>query len=335
MQNPCLETTLYILNRVVQYMEEAQLPKIAVSACLLGEQVRYNGGHCNHRLLQSVSKNIETIPICPEVGIGMGTPRPTIRLVHEDEKIHLIEPKSGTDYTEDMMNWSELQSDFLLKQRISGIILKKDSPSCGLERVKVYHNGNPRKEGQGVFAMVFTSLNPQIPAIEEGRLNDAVQMENFFARVGMMHRWWERDEQGWTLSSLQQFHSEHKLLLQSRSPNAPAALGRLISNHSDHHPQQLALEYITLAQSHMNTIVQRKHVAGALRRAVGRLPETISGKARQRVHSWIDGYLAGTAPRMAPLAVIEQMFEISELEHLPWKRLFQPFDMNSGVFAKI
>ena len=160
-------------------MEEAQLPKIAVSACLLGEQVRYNGGHCNHRLLQSVSKNIETIPICPEVGIGMGTPRPTIRLVHEDEKIHLIEPKSGTDYTEDMMNWSELQSDFLLKQRISGIILKKDSPSCGLERVKVYHNGNPRKEGQGVFAMVFTSLNPQIPAIEEGRLNDAVQMENF------------------------------------------------------------------------------------------------------------------------------------------------------------
>ena len=85
----------------------------------------------------------------------------------------------------------------------------------------------------------------------------------------------------------------------------------------------------------MNTIVQRKHVAGALRRAVGRLPKTISGRARQRVHTWIDGYLAGTAPRMAPLAVIEQMFEIAELEHLPWKRLFQPFDMNSGVFAKI
>ena len=316
-------------------MVESETPRVAVSACLLGEQVRYNGGHCNHRLLQSVSKNIETIPICPEVGIGLGTPRPTIRLVHEDDKIHLIEPKSGADYTDDMINWSELQSEFLIKQKISGIILKKDSPSCGLERVKVYHNGNPRKEGQGLFAMVFTSMNPQIPAIEEGRLNDAVQMENFFARVGMMHRWWERDQQGWTMASLQQFHSEHKLLLQSRSPNAPAALGRLISDFSGKHPQQLALEYITLAQSHMNTIVQRKHVAGALRRAVGRLPKTISGRARQRVHTWIDGYLAGTAPRMAPLAVIEQMFEIAELEHLPWKRLFQPFDLNSGVFAKI
>ena len=254
---------------------------------------------------------------------------------HEDDKIHLIEPKSGTDYTDDMISWSELQSDFLIKQKISGIILKKDSPSCGLERVKVYHNGNPRKEGQGLFAMVFTSMNPQIPAIEEGRLNDAVQMENFFARVGMMHRWWERDQQGWTMASLQQFHSEHKLLLQSRSPNAPATLGRLISDFSGKHPQQLALEYITLAQSHMNTIVKRKHVAGALRRAAGRLPKTISGRARQRVHTWIDGYVAGTAPRMAPLAVIEQMFEIAELEHLPWKRLFQPFDMNSGVFAKI
>ena len=331
----CFKTTLYILNRVVQGMVVTEIPRVAVSACLLGEQVRYNGGHCNHRLLQSVSKNIETIPICPEVGIGLGTPRPTIRLVHEDDKIHLIEPKSGADYTDDMMSWSELQSDFLIKQKISGIILKKDSPSCGLERVKVYHNGNPRKEGQGLFAMVFTSMNPQIPAIEEGRLNDAVQMENFFARVGMMHRWWERDQQGWTMASLQQFHSEHKLLLQSRSPNAPATLGRLISDFSGKHPQQLALEYITLAQSHMNTIVKRKHVAGALRRAAGRLPKTISGRARQRVHTCIDGYVAGTAPRMAPLPVIEQMFEIAELEHLPWKRLFQPFDMNSGVFAKI
>ena len=106
-------------------MVESETPRVAVSACLLGEQVRYNGGHCNHRLLQSVSKNIETIPICPEVGIGLGTPRPTIRLVHEDDKIHLIEPKSGADYTDDMINWSELQSEFLIKQKISMATLEK------------------------------------------------------------------------------------------------------------------------------------------------------------------------------------------------------------------
>ena len=316
-------------------MQEAQTPKIAISACLLGQNVRYNGGHCNHRLLQSVSKNIETIPICPEVGIGLGTPRPTIRLVREEGEIHLIEPVSGDDLTDTMLSWSELQSDALMHQKISGIVLKKDSPSCGLERVKVYENKHPQRDGQGLFAMVFTNLNPQIPAIEEGRLNDPLQLENFFARVGMMHRWWQRDEEGWTVSSLQQFHAEHKLLLQSRSPKAPAELGRLISQSDKEHIEKVALRYITAAQMHMNTIVKKKYVAGALRRAVGRLPNSISGKIRQQVHGWIDGYVAGTAPRMAPIAVIDQMFVMAGLEHLPWKRLFQPFDMNSGIFAKV
>ena len=316
-------------------MEASTNPRIAVSACLLGQPVRYNGGHCNHRLLQGVIKHIDTVPICPEMGIGLGSPRPTIRLVREEGQIRLIEPNSGDDLTDSMLAWSELQSDALMHQKISGIVLKKDSPSCGIERVKVYENENPQRDGQGLFTMVFTNLNPHIPAIEEGRLNDSIQLENFFARVGMMHRWWQRDEEGWPLSSLQQFHAEHKLLLQSRSPKAPAELGRLISQSKEIHVDNLALKYITMAQMHMDTIVEKKNVAGALRRAVGRLPKTIPSKIRQQVHGWIDGYLAGTAPRMAPVAVINQMFIMSGLEHLPWKRLFQPFDMRSGVFAKV
>ena len=316
-------------------MESLEQPRIAVSACLLGQNVRYNGGHCNHRLLQSVIKNIETVPICPEVGIGLGSPRPTIRLVREEEKIRLIEPISGDDLTEPMIQWSELQSDMLMHKKISGIVLKKDSPSCGIERVKVYDKSHPQKNGQCLFTMAFTNLNPHIPAIEEGRLNDSVQLENFFARVGLMHRWWQQDEIGWSKSSLQKFHSEHKLLLQSRSPNAPSELGRLISTNDEMHIDNLALKYITLAQMHMDTIVKKKHVAGALRRAVGRLPNTIPGNIRQQVHGWIDGYVEGTAPRMAPLAGINQMFEISGLDHVPWKRLFQPFDMSSGIFAKV
>jgi uncharacterized protein YbbK (DUF523 family)/uncharacterized protein YbgA (DUF1722 family) len=316
-------------------MQGTETPRIAVSACLLGENVRYNGGHCNHRLLKNASKHIETIPICPEMGIGLGSPRPTIRLVRQDGKIHLVEPILGSDLTDSMLAWSELQSDALMHQKISGIVLKKDSPSCGIERVKVYENNNANRDGKGLFAMVFTNLNPQIPAIEEGRLNDPLQLENFFARVGMMHRWWQQDGQGWTTSSLQKFHAEHKLLLQSRSPNAPAELGRLISQSTEYHIDKLALKYITLAQHHMDTIVKKKYVAGALRRAVGRLPNSISGTIRKQVHSWIDGYVEGTAPRMAPIAVIDQMFVMSGLEHLPWKRLFQPFDMNSGIFAKL
>jgi len=318
-------------------VEPEYLPKVAVSACLLGQNVRYNGGHCNFALFDRLNNYIEKISFCPEVGIGLGTPRPTVRLVNSPAGIRLIEPKSGEDYTQKMAEWSELQSDALINQRISGIVFKKGSPSCGLERVKVYsEKAHPQKNGTGLFSMIFTTLYPHIPAIEEGRLSEPVQAENFLARVAMMDLWWKYEERGWTRSSLQQFHGEHKLLLQSRSPNAPRILGNRLAVNPENKPiNELALEYITGAQEYMSHNVEKRYVAAALRRAVGRLPKNLPKSQRAYLHTWIDYYSKGLVPRIASMALIQQAYEMVGSEHLPWKRLFEPFNIVSGVMAKV
>lgn len=318
-------------------VKSKSLPKVAVSACLLGQNVRYNGGHCNFALFDQLNNYIEKVSFCPEVGIGLGTPRPTIRLVNSPVGIRLIEPKSGEDYTQKMAEWGELQSDTLINQKISGIVFKKGSPSCGLERVKVYsEKAHPQKDGTGLFSMIFTTLYPHIPAIEEGRLNEPVQAENFFARVAMMDLWWKYQESGWTRFSLQNFHGEHKLLLQSRSPNAPRILGKMLAvNPENKSIDELALEYITAAQEYMGHIVEKRYVAAALRRAVGRLPKDLPKSQRANLHIWIDYYLKGLVPRIASMALIQQAYEMTGSESLPWKRLFEPFNMVSGVMAKV
>ena len=318
-------------------VKSKSLPKVAVSACLLGQNVRYNGGHCNFALFDQLNNYIEKVSFCPEVGIGLGTPRPTIRLVNSPVGIRLIEPKSGEDYTQKMAEWGELQSDTLINQKISGIVFKKGSPSCGLERVKVYsEKAHPQKDGTGLFSMIFTTLYPHIPAIEEGRLNEPVQAENFFARVAMMDLWWEYEESGWTRFSLQKFHGEHKLLLQSRSPNAPRILGKMLAvNPENKSIDELALDYITEAQEYMGHIVEKRYVAAALRRAVGRLPKDLPKSQRANLHIWIDYYLKGLVPRIASMALIQQAYEMTGSESLPWKRLFEPFNMVSGVMAKV
>ncbi len=132
--------------------QSERMPKVAISACLLGQNVRYNGGHCNFDLFNQLENYIEKVSFCPEIGIGLGSPRPTIRLVDSADGIQLVEPKSGDDLTKKMLDWSELQADALINQKISGIVFKKDSPSCGLERVKVYsEDSHPRRDGIGIY----------------------------------------------------------------------------------------------------------------------------------------------------------------------------------------
>jgi uncharacterized protein YbbK (DUF523 family) len=177
----------------------SNMPKLGVSACLLGEKVRYNGDGAEFRsLTRAWSHHLDLIGVCPEVGIGMGTPRPTIRLVNRDGKIHLVNPKTDDDFTQDMLEYAELQSDALMKAEICGFVFKKDSPSCGLERVRVYRDDQPQaiRNGTGLFALVFTTLNPHIPVIEEGRLSDPLQAEHFLGASGILftlagrRTWW-------------------------------------------------------------------------------------------------------------------------------------------------
>ncbi|HYO16216.1 MAG TPA: DUF523 and DUF1722 domain-containing protein [Thermoanaerobaculia bacterium] len=189
--------------------------RIGVSACLLGQEVRYDGGHKRDSFLtDTLGRFVDFVPVCPEVEIGMGTPRPPIRLERTVEgEIRLLMPSTGEDYTERMRSYARRRVGELAALELDGYILKKDSPSCGMEGVKVYgSNAIPAKNGRGLFAEELLRRLPDLPVEEEGRLNDPLLRESFITRVFLHHR--RRAERaGWSRAALRRLHERHKLLL--------------------------------------------------------------------------------------------------------------------------
>lgn len=164
-------------------------PRVGISACLLGQEVRYDGGHKRDAFLTDIlGRYVEWVPVCPEVELGMGTPRPPIRLERHDGEIRLVMPSTGGDYTDAMRKYAERRVEELAKLDLDGYILKKDSPSCGLERVEVHHgSGMASQDGRGLFAEALAARLPDLPVEEEGRLEDASLRESFVRRV-FLHR---------------------------------------------------------------------------------------------------------------------------------------------------
>ena len=314
-------------------------PKLAVSACLLGKKVRYNGDAAEFRVLNRVwSEHLELIGVCPEVGIGMGVPRPTIRLVKGEERISLVNPKNGEDFTDKMLEYSEIQSDYLMSVGISGFVFKKDSPTCGLERVKVYRGDNPQavRNGVGMFAKVFTTLYPHIPVIEEGRLTDPRQAEHFLARVHFFDEWQTIGNEGWTAKKLMQFHAEHKLFLLGRAPEAKRILGRIIAQGFDDNerPETVALTYMTAAQKHLSTLTKPGRIAHAMERIVGRLPN-MSKEDRKEIVQVINQFRQGLLPRSAAMILLSHHINRNDPNNPIHNNFVAPIPMNMGLMARV
>ena len=206
--------------------------KIGVSTCLLGEKVRFDGGHKHNRYItQTLGQFFEFVPVCPESECGLGTPREAMRLVGAVEAPRLVTNKTGIDHTDQMLSWAKDRLDALEKEKLCGFIFKKDSPSSGLYRVKVYNDkGQPVKTGRGLFAAAFTSRFPRIPVEEEGRLHDPVLRENFIEQVFALKRWREVLEKKKTMGNLVDFHTREKLLFMAHSPKHYREMGRLVAD---------------------------------------------------------------------------------------------------------
>ena len=315
-------------------------PKIAVSACLVGQKVRYNGDAAEFRTLsRKWSQHLELVPICPEIGIGMGVPRPTIRLVKREGKLTLVNPKNGDDFTDKMIDYSQIQSDLLSQSGIAGFVFKKDSPSCGLERVKVYRGDNPQavRDGMGLFSMIFTSLNPHIPVIEEGRLTDPKQAEHFLSRVHFYHEWLIMGENGWDASKIMQFHNENKLYLLSRAPQMKRILGRLIAEKFDEgiHPDLVALEYMTQAQKALNVLTKKGRIAHTMERVLGRFSNRLTKAERQEMLELIHGFRKGILPRSAPLVLLNHYLRRYQMEDKIMNRFISSVPLEMGLMARV
>ncbi|MFO0583877.1 MAG: DUF523 and DUF1722 domain-containing protein [Anaeromyxobacter sp.] len=208
-------------------------PRLGISSCLLGNNVRYDSGHKKDDfLVETLGDFVEWVPVCPEVEVGMGIPREPIRLVGDPAAPRLVADRSGKDHTEAMRTWAEARLEKLAALDLVGWVTKKDSPSCGLARVRVWSgkkDAPPRREGVGAFVAVLKEGMPLLPIEEEGRLHDPWLRESFVERIFAYHRFKEAREAGMDRGALVAFHTRHKLALLSHSPDAYRKLGRLVA----------------------------------------------------------------------------------------------------------
>ena len=315
-------------------------PVIAVSACLVGQKVRFDGDAAELRLLtKEWSNHLDLLPICPEIEIGMEVPRPATVLVKDEEKLKLVNQQNSMDYTNKMLEYSQIQSDYLASAGICGFIFKNDSPSCGLEKVEVYNTdlSEVMRNGRGLFATVFTAFNPHIPTIEGEKLDDVEQAEHFLARVHFYHEWQIKGKNGWNANKIMQFHNENKLFLLSRAPQMKRVLGRLIATRLDEkaHPEIIALEYMTKAQKALHFTTKKGRIAHTMERVFGRFSHHLSNQERQELIELIHGFRQGLVPRSAPLLLLNKYLGRYNLIDKNINRFINPVPLEMDLMRQV
>ena len=280
--------------------------KIGVSTCLLGEKVRFDGGHKHNRYItQTLGQFFEFVPVCPESECGLGIPREAMRLVGAVDAPRLLTNKTRMDHTDQMLSWAEGRLDALEKEKLCGFIFKKDSPSSGLYRVKVYNDkGQPVKTGRGLFAAAFTSRFPRIPVEEEGRLHDPVLRENFIEQVFALKRWREVLEKKKTMGNLVDFHTREKLLFMAHSPKHYREMGRLVADGKKKNESDLYERYEGLLTEALGLRATVSKHTNVLMHVMGYFKKQLSGDEKQEVLELIGNYRSGHLPLIVPVTLL-------------------------------
>jgi len=302
--------------------------RIGISSCLLGENVRFDGGHKRDAFLVGTLAPLVTfVPVCPEVGIGLGTPRESLRLerARADGAARLRAPKSGTDHTAAMRAWAKDKVAELARSDLCGFILKKDSPSCGFLRVRVYdRNGVPKKDGRGLFADALLEALPRLPVEDEGRLNDPGLRENFFVRVFAYRRLKDLLSRRWGPGDLVAFHTREKLLLRAHHEPTYRELGRLVAGVRGAAREDLARRYGALfldALSHRATVRRNFNV---LQHCAGYLREALEPDARAELHGVLEDYRSGLVPLVVPITLLRHHVRMQGIGYLAGQSYLEP-----------
>ncbi len=303
----------------------AQKILIGISSCLLGAPVRHNGGHKrNDYIEKTLGQFFEFVPFCPEVDIGMGVPRPAIRLVAVDGGVRAVGVKdTSLDVTEKLDRCAQEQKSW--HADLCGYILKKDSPSCGMERVKTYTNGHPRKNGVGLYATRLMANFPLLPVEEEGRLGDPGLRENFLQRVYVFHRWRQLLAQGVSHNALTTFHARHKLLFMSHHQDATRALGKLLANGAQYNVNRLAGEYISAAMTLLKTQASRRNHVNVLQHIQGYLKRELQPEDKCELGELIEQYRCGEVPLIAPITLLRHHFRKNPDPYIERSCYMQPW----------
>lgn len=280
--------------------------KIGISRCLLGEKVRYDGGHKWDRFItDTLSNYVEFVPVCPEVEFGLGVPREAMHLEGNPADPRLVTIRTKTDHTEGMKNWALRRLEELEDEGLCGFIFKSGSPSSGLERVKIYGDkGEPVKTGVGIFARKFMSRFPLLPVEDEGRLHEPQLRENFIERIFALKRWREVVTQKAALKSLIDFHTSHKFLILSHSRKHYQQMGQLVAR-SDALPlkERLAAYQALFLEALRIKTTLKKHT-DVLRHMMGFFKKDLSADEKQELLEVIEHYKQGLVPLIMPVTLL-------------------------------
>ena len=283
--------------------------RIGISSCLLGERVRFDGNHKqDHYISETLGEVFEFVPVCPEVGIGMGVPRPTIRLVGDSAAPRAVGVKTADlDVTDRLVRYGKRVAAKL--DDLSGYIFKSKSPSCGMERVKLYDGkGGGSKQGVGLYAREIMHAHPLLPVEEEGRLGDPLLRDNFLECVFTYHRWRMLNRQRLTPKALVGFHTQHKLIFMAHGTEHYRALGRLVAAAGAGPIRELGDQYaaaLMVALRHRAT--PRRHT-NVLMHIMGYLKTQLTREDKQELLELIEGYRLGRLPRVVPITLLKHHF---------------------------
>lgn len=292
--------------------------RVGVSACLLGQTVRYDGGHKRDPFLtEMLGRWVEWVPVCPEVELGLGVPRETLRLEGDAAAPRLVAPKSGTDHTEAMTGLASRRAAALRGMALVGYVLKKDSPSCGMERVRVYGDrGAPRRTGVGLFARALMDALPLLPVEEEGRLHDPALRENFVERLFAADRWRRFRGDAPTRGRLVAFHTAHKLLLLAHAPGGYARLGRLVARAKERPLAEVLDRYGEGFMAALRELATPRRHANVLEHMLGYVRDGLAPAERRELVELIADHRRGLVPLVVPLTLIRHHVARQEVEYL-------------------
>jgi uncharacterized protein YbgA (DUF1722 family)/uncharacterized protein YbbK (DUF523 family) len=280
--------------------------KIGISTCLLGENVRYDGGHKHdHYLTETLGKYVEWVPVCPEVEYGLPVPREAMHLAGDPEAPRLVTIRTGIDHTEGMLKWAAKKLKDIERDDLCGFIFKSKSPSSGYKGVKVYSSsGMSRKAGTGIFAGAFIKHFPVIPVEDDGRLHDPQLRENFVERVFAFRRWKEFLENSSKTAGLVAFHTEHKLMLMAHSQKHYSQLGRMVAEAKKQKKNVLFDQYIRLFMDGLRLIGTVKKNTNVLMHLAGYFRENLTSDEKAELQQVIDDYHRGLIPLIVPVTLL-------------------------------
>lgn len=301
-------------------------PRVGISTCLLGENVRYNGGHARDRFLtDTFGEFVDWVPVCPEVECGLPVPREAMRLVRDPASPRLVTIDTKIDHTPRMKAWARKRVRELESENLAGFVFKSRSPSSGMERVKVYdEKGVPHRVGVGVWARAFMDHFPLLPTEEEGRLHDPMLRENFIERIFCLKRYRDAMATRRSRGALVRFHSGHKLQLMAHSQRIIKEMGQIVARAKQMRPPDLFGRYEELLMAALTLKATPGKNANVLMHALGHFKKQLTADEKKEALEVIDQYRAGYTPLVVPATLIAHFVRKYKEPYLASQTYFNP-----------